>query len=173
MTCTPSPTTPWPGSGGRANRRAYVSLPRKYRPLMKEKNSPSDAPSGDRSAAASANDAFGESACFARRPLQLAGESRNTRDTSETPPQEHGADGEARTHGRQEHQVPFLEPAAAHGVIQRKRNRGGRGIPEVLDVDDHLVGIDSQLLGGRLNDAAIRLVRDEQIDIGGRQAVAV
>src|SRR5262245_1909572 len=79
MTCTPSPTTAWPGSGGRANRRAYVSLPRKYRPLMKEKNSPSDAPSGDRSAAASANDAFGESACFARRPLQLAGESRNMR----------------------------------------------------------------------------------------------
>ena len=46
---------------------------------MKEKNSPSDAPSGERSAAASANDAFGDSACFARRPLQLAGDNRNTR----------------------------------------------------------------------------------------------
>jgi hypothetical protein len=44
---------------------------------MKEKNSPRDAPSGERSAAASANVARGDSACFARRPLQLAGESKN------------------------------------------------------------------------------------------------
>ena len=33
------------GSGGRANRRAYASLPRKYRPLTKLKTSPSGAPS--------------------------------------------------------------------------------------------------------------------------------
>src|SRR6185369_12737358 len=46
---------------------------------MKLNRSPSGAPSADRSATASANPALGESAIFARRPPQLAGERRNTR----------------------------------------------------------------------------------------------
>src|SRR5258706_5559829 len=74
----PLPITGLSGSG-RANRRAYVSLPRKYRPLMKLNRSPSGAPSADRSLAASANEAFGDITCLARVPPQLAGDSRNTR----------------------------------------------------------------------------------------------
>src|SRR5947207_1557878 len=45
---------------------------------MNENSSPIGAPSADRSAAASANVAFGDNACFARRPLQFAGERRKT-----------------------------------------------------------------------------------------------
>ena len=46
---------------------------------MKLNRSPSGAPSAERSATASANVAFGDIACFARVPPQLAGDSRKTR----------------------------------------------------------------------------------------------
>jgi hypothetical protein len=46
---------------------------------MKVNRSPSDAPSGERSAAARANVAFGDSACLARGPSHLAGDKRKIR----------------------------------------------------------------------------------------------
>ena len=52
---------------------------------MKLNRSPSGAPSGDRSATASAKVAFGDIACLARVPLQFAGESRKTRFTNPEP----------------------------------------------------------------------------------------
>src|SRR5437660_6898151 len=80
MTCTPQPTIGLSGSGGAAKRAAYVSLPRKYRPLTNMKMSPSMAPRRERTSRASANCALGDITCRARGPLQLAGESRKIRE---------------------------------------------------------------------------------------------
>ena len=65
------------------NAVAYVSLPRKYRPLMKLNTSPIGAPgpSGRRRTAIS-NVAFGLSSIFARRPSHRAGDRRNKRLSS-------------------------------------------------------------------------------------------
>ena len=73
------PSRDRPGSGGRANRLAYASLPRKYRPLTKLKTSPSVAPLRLRRSRATANCAFGDSMSCARRPEQLAGDKRKMR----------------------------------------------------------------------------------------------
>src|SRR5688572_1936316 len=82
ITSTPLPATGSDGSGGLANRRAYASLPRKYRPLTKLNTSPSEVPSTERSCRARANCATGDITIRARTPLQLAGDRRNTRPRS-------------------------------------------------------------------------------------------
>src|SRR4249920_107531 len=62
-------------SGALPKASAYVSLPRKYRPLRKEKASPSvSVPARSRSASEIV--ASGHRRIFARRPAQYAGESR-------------------------------------------------------------------------------------------------
>src|SRR5262245_12201516 len=80
MTRTPPAATGSVGSGGRANRRAYASFPRKYRPLTKLNTSPSGAPAVLCSCRARSKLAFGDSIICARMPPQLAGDRRNTRD---------------------------------------------------------------------------------------------
>src|SRR5262245_12184641 len=79
ITSTPPAITGSPGSGGQANRLAYASLPRKYRPLTKLKTSPSAAPLRLRRARATANCAFGDNTSCARRPEQFAGDKRKMR----------------------------------------------------------------------------------------------
>src|SRR5712692_8143186 len=214
ITCTPAPTMGLVGWGGCANRRAYVSLPRKYRPLMNVNRSPSGAPFRDRSAAATGKVAPGESTCFARRPPQLAGESRKTRfiafpnaDSaqrtqvgrpfqgrrsaglnaspcarrvlavvgvrSKSPAQQYRTHREAGAHRREQHELAFPEPARADRVVQRERDGRGRRVAEPLDVDDDLTRVDAELLGRRLDDPAVGLMRDEEIDVAGRPAVAL
>src|SRR4051812_29599177 len=113
---------------------------------MKVKNSPSGAPSPERSASASANVAFGDIACFALRPPQFAGESKKTRwiiadsAASKPPAQEYRAHREPGADRGEQHQLTFLQLPRAHRVVQRQRNRRRRRVAESLDVDDHLVG---------------------------------
>ena len=57
---------------------------------------------------------------------------------------------------------PFLQLSRGQRVVERERNRRCRGVAEPLDVDDHLAGIDAELLAGRLDDPPVRLVRHEQ-----------
>ena len=68
---------------------------------------------------------------------------------------------------------PFFSRPGADRVVQRQRNRRRRRVAEPLDVDDHLVRVEAELLGRRLDDPAVGLVRDEQIEIvpaSGRSA---
>ena len=58
------------------------------------------------------------------------------REPQNPPPQQHGADREPGADRRQQHEVALLQPAAAHGVVQRQRDRGRRRVAEPLDVDD-------------------------------------
>ena len=87
--------------------------------------------------------------------------------SSTAPDREPGADR------REQHEVALLQTARRDRVVQRERNRRGGRVAEPLDVDDDLARIDAELLGRRLDDAAVRLVRDEQIEVGRRQAVAL
>src|SRR5438874_8800461 len=80
MTWTPQPITGWSNSGGAANRSAYVSLPRKYRPLTNMNTSPIISPRRDRSSSATGHCAFGDMTIFARGPPQLAGDNKKMRD---------------------------------------------------------------------------------------------
>src|SRR5450432_366134 len=66
--------------GGLAKRWEYAILPRKYRPLMKVKSSPSGTPAGWRRRTARSNLAASLSKNPARLPLQRAGESRKIRE---------------------------------------------------------------------------------------------
>src|SRR5215204_5189834 len=63
--------------GGCANAFAYVSLPRKYKPLRKLKTSPMEEPPA-RSSSASGNAAASRKRSCARRPDVLAGDSKKT-----------------------------------------------------------------------------------------------
>ena len=42
---------------------------------------------------------------------------------------------------------PFFSRPAHDGVVQRQRNRRRRGVAEPLDVDDHLLRVEAELLG--------------------------
>src|SRR5205807_1461900 len=55
---------------------------------------------------------------------------------------------------------------------QRDVDRRGAGIAVAIDVDEHLVHGQPHALAGRLDDAQVGLVRDEEIDVLGAQAVA-
>src|SRR5881628_1155784 len=129
ITRTPPETTGHSGSGGRANRRAYASLPRKYKPLTKLKTSPSGAPASSRSCCASGKPAVGETTIRARTPLQLAGDSRKTRGRTtgsdisseqpagrgEQPSEQQERHDRQREHERdhQRHERPVAGPGAA------------------------------------------------------------
>ena len=147
MTCTPPPTTGWSGSGGRANRRAYASLPRKYSPLTKENTSPSAAPSRRpelRRERRTRIAATGSAPRAVRRSGRAtAGRSR----LLESPAQQHRANREPGANRREQHETPLLQRPGTDGVIERQRNRGRRGVAEALDIDDDLLRVDAELFG--------------------------
>ena len=90
-----------------------------------------------------------------------------------SPAHQERANGEAGTDGRQQHQVTFLQASALHGVIQSERDRRRRGVPVLVDVDDDLLFRHTNLLRGGQDDALVRLVRHEQIEVFPREAVAL
>src|SRR5262249_47061255 len=91
---------------------------------------------------------------------------------SDTPAQQYGSDREPRADRREQYQIPLLEPSRAHGVVERERNRCRRRVAESIDVDDDLVLIDAELFGRRLDDAAVRLVRHEEVEVVRLEPVA-
>src|SRR5262249_44279009 len=70
-------------------------------------------------------------------------------------------------------EVASFQTVLLDGVVERKRNGARRRIPKPFDVDDHLLRRNTDLFGGRLNNSAIRLMRDEEIDLARLDAVAL
>ena len=64
---------------------------------------------------------------------------------------------------------PFFSRPVATRVVERERDRRRRRVAEPLDVDDDLARVEAQLLGRRLDDPAVGLVRHEQIEVVGRR----
>ena len=94
-----------------------------------------------------------------RAPGQMAQRSR-------TPPTVKPAPTEASST-----RSPFFSRPSCDAVVERERNRGGRGVAEPLEVDDDLRRVDPEAVGGGGDDPAVGLVRHEQGDVVGGQVV--
>src|SRR5262249_7257543 len=81
-----------------------------------------------------------------------------------SPAEQRGADGEARSNRRQQHQIAFFEFAFLARGFHRQRNRGRGGVAEAVDVHDNAFRVHRKPLGGRGNDSAIRLVGNEGVN---------
>src|SRR5579863_6256361 len=62
-------------------------------------------------------------------------------------------------------EIVGLDQAGAHGLRKRHRNRGGRRIAIFGDVNDDFLFGKLEIAGRRVNDAAIRLMRDQERDL--------
>ena len=83
------------------------------------------------------------------------------------------APGEARAHAGHQHQVSFLEPPVRLRVRQGQRDRAGGSIAVPVDVNDHSLPRDAQLLRRVIHDPDVRLVRDVDVDLVDRDAAAL
>ncbi len=83
----------------------------------------------------------------------------------ESPPQQHRTNGEPRADRREQHEVAPLQFSIGHGIGERQRNSRPGRVAEALEIDDHLGLGQPEPLGRRVDDAAVRLVRDEQIQL--------
>src|SRR3954463_2195761 len=76
---------------------------------------------------------------------------------------------EASAERRQRDDRARLQPALALGVGQRERDRGRRRVRDPVDVDHDLLGRQAELVSGGGEDADVRLVGDEEVDVLDRQ----
>src|SRR5262249_2696596 len=119
--------TPAIDSGGRANRVAYASFPRKYRPLRKENTSPIGMPDGERSLDAAGNRERGLSTWHARTPPHQAGERGRTRNGEAWPARKKSASRAPRRNENASLDVALTLPVSAN---QHRRARAKRSGPE-------------------------------------------
>src|SRR5687768_13527787 len=91
----------------------------------------------------------------------------------QTPTQQQRPDRKAGANRHHQHETAAFEALLGDGVVQGKRNGRRRGVAETLDVDDDLFLGHTKLLGRGEDDAAVGLVRDEQIDVMGPDAVPI
>ena len=85
------------------------------------------------------------------------------------PTRQHGAPGKPAAHGLHHDQPALFQTLCLEGVIEGQ-GYGCRGRITVLrQCLDNLLGIDTQLLGDAVEDAAIGLVRHEKVDLVGRE----
>src|SRR5437868_6595357 len=57
------------------------------------------------------------------------------------------------------------EQPGTRGVVERERDRGGGGVAVLVDVDEGAFGGQAELLGDRAQDADVRLLPDEPVDV--------
>src|SRR5215207_10109342 len=84
-----------------------------------------------------------------------------------------GAPDEARAERGQGDGHAGLEQPVALGLVQGERDRGRRRVGRAVDVEDDLLGRDVQLGGHRVDDPAVGLVGDEEVDVVGGQPGAL
>ena len=89
----------------------------------------------------------------------------------EGPLQKRGATGESGSDRREQEGVTLFQLPFTDGCHHREWNGARRGISVAIDVDDDLIKWHLQALSGRHDDSAIRLVRDEAIDISASLAI--
>src|SRR5215218_397811 len=75
----------------------------------------------------------------------------------------------ATTHRFKHNNVPALDSAVLHCGIERKRNRCRGSICMFVNGNDNLFGRKAELPRGSVQNAGIRLVRDDPVDLGGRK----
>src|SRR5678815_4257739 len=90
---------------------------------------------------------------------------------SQTPAKQYRTNRESRADRRQQDEVPFLDPFLTHCIVQRERNGCRGGVAVQLEIDHDLFVRKPEALGGGGDDSPVRLVRDEEIEIGSGEVV--
>src|SRR3954452_11535948 len=72
---------------------------------------------------------------------------------------------EARAEGAEQDAIAGMQAARLLHLGERDRDRGGRGVAVVLDAVHHALGRQPEPVAHRVQDAAVGLVVDEQIDV--------
>src|SRR5438445_2271156 len=108
--------------------------------------------------------------CASAWPMPTACEPcpGKTNATGMSPPlplEERAAPGHSAADRHHQDQVAVLQASGAVRLIERERHRGGRGIAHLLDVQLALLQRDLELLHHVLEDAKVRLVRDDAVDV--------
>src|SRR5574343_1662663 len=80
------------------------------------------------------------------------------------------APGKAAADAFDQHLLAALDAPVAHSFVERQRHRGCGSVAMTIDSHDDLVAINPQLLAGGFNDPDVRLVRNQPVDIGRRDA---
>src|SRR3954454_2813545 len=62
-----------------------------------------------------------------------------------------------------EDEVPLFDAAVVDGFEQRERDRCRRRVAVAVDVHEGAVGFEAEALRGRVDDAGVRLMRDEPV----------
>src|SRR3990172_11524436 len=81
------------------------------------------------------------------------------------PADHRGTPGEARSESREEEQLPLLDAPHLQHLVEQERDRGGRGVPLLLDVVVDLRLRDAERSRDELVDPQVRLVKQEVIDV--------
>src|SRR5439155_22331884 len=80
---------------------------------------------------------------------------------------------EAGAHPGHQHELARFQPSVLHRVGKRKWDRPGRRVAVAVDVHDHLLPRDAELLGRVIHDPDVRLVRDVDVDLLNRAPALV
>src|SRR5713226_6597658 len=80
---------------------------------------------------------------------------------------------EAGPEGGQADAVAGVQRAVALGLPQSQRDRGRRGVRDVIDVEGDALARQAELVGRRLDDPRVGLMGDEQVEIGRGQVAPV
>ena len=78
----------------------------------------------------------------------------------------------ARADRGKEHQSTLTQAAFRLGIAGRQRNGAGGCVAVAPDIHHHLFRWKTEPFHGRVNDAAIRLMRNQNVDVFDRQIIS-
>src|SRR4051812_11964884 len=85
--------------------------------------------------------------------------------TAQSPLQNSRAPGETGAEAAQEQLVAAADAAGEVGFVEGERNAAGRRVPVAVDVDQHLLRRDAETFRGGIENAAIGLMQNKQVDL--------
>src|SRR5215468_3278725 len=88
------------------------------------------------------------------------------------PPQQSRSHSEPRSYRSQQHQTSLLQFAFLASCVHCQGDGSRRRVAVAVDVHDNAFGVKAESVSGGHDDSAIRLVRDEGVDVAAFQAVA-
>src|SRR5438445_8392850 len=89
-----------------------------------------------------------------------------------SPADEGGSPREAPAERDDEHEVAALQTARCDGLLECHVDGRGARVAVPVDVHEHALHRQGDALGGRLDDAEVRLMRNEQVHVGRGGPVA-
>src|SRR5205814_5453196 len=100
------------------------------------------------------------------REKRVAPTRRVSPDRLFSPADEGGSPREAPAERDDEHEVAALQTARCDGLLECHVDGRGARVAVPVDVHEHALHRQGDALGGRLDDAEVRLMRNEQVHVG-------